>query len=250
MISRKKRSIDLFLLVTALAFSHVGFSQEKVLYDEKRDRHIPIEVTVPKTAHVCQLSKPCPVAFVSSGYGVRHDDYSFITQALNELGYLVVSIQHELEGDPPLSGLPPFVKTRRENWLRGVQTLKTVKLALKDDFARYDFNRVTLIGHSNGGDISALFTKSYEREARALITLDHRREPLPRSQSLRVLTLRASDFPADNGVLLTPQELAKFNVKQIKIDKARHNDMTDYGPDWLKEEIALAISRFLSASAH
>ncbi len=232
-------------LISSLLLSTTVFSEETTVYDESRDRHIPIEVNPPQNTQSCRETQKCPVAFVSSGYGVKHNDYSFLTGMLNELGYMVVSIQHELDGDPDLSRTPPFIQTRHENWQRGAVTLAFVRQALRSQFKGYDFEQLTLIGHSNGGDISALFSQRHGDSVQTLITMDHRRVPLPRDKSIQVLTIRASDFPADEGVLLTKAETTEFGACAIKIEKARHNDMTDYGPNWLKQAMASTIENYL-----
>jgi hypothetical protein len=235
-------------MLLSLTLPITAFSEEVILYDKDRGRHIPIEVNLPQNTEHCSKRQKCPLAFISSGYGVKHNDYAFITQVLNKLGYLVVSIQHELENDPPLSRTSPFIKTRYENWQRGAVTLSFVRDALSSQLDTYDFDKLTLVGHSNGGDISALFSNQHDAMVETLITLDHRRFPLPRSRTINVLTIRASDFPADDGVLLTSEELAEFGDREVKIEKARHNDMTDYGPEWLKQKVVSVIHDYLVTS--
>ena len=81
--------------------------------------------------------------------------------------------------------------------------------------------------------------------AQTLITLDHRRVPLPRSGLPAVLSIRASDFPSDPGVLYTEQEMAPLNVCIVSVANAKHNDMTDLGPDWLKVAISNMLLSFI-----
>lgn len=84
---------------------------------------------------------------------------------------------------------------------------------------------------------------------KSIITLDHRRVPLPRTKHVNVLSIRGSDFPADIGVLPSEKENISFGSCIIEIPKARHNDMSDYGPIWLKEKIATLVTSYLSKSA-
>ena len=79
----------------------------------------------------------------------------------------------------------------------------------------------------------------------ALITLDHRRVPLPRSTELNVLSIRGTDFPADKGVLPSEDEQSSFNICVKEIPEASHNDMSDYGPSELKEKIGSLVSNYL-----
>ncbi len=203
------------------------------LFDTQRDREIPIEISEPEQSDKCEPSAPCPVAFLSAGYGVPHTDYRFLTGLFSQQGYLVVAIAHELPGDPPLATKGDFLFTRAENWERGAQTLRVVKQQLARLYPAYDFSRLTLIGHSNGGDISSWYSRDKHAQLDALITLDHRRVPLPRTNEFAVMTIRAGDFPADRGVLLNAEEQQQFGSCQIDLKQAKHNDMSDAGPEWL-----------------
>ena len=103
------------------------------------------------------------------------------------------------------------------------------------------------------GAKNAKSAKNEKNEAKpyvkSIITLDHRRVPLPRAKHVDVLSIRGSDFPADIGVLPSEKENIIFGSCIIKIQKARHNDMSDYGPIWLKEKIATLVTNYLSTSA-
>lgn len=176
---------------------------------------------------------------------MQHTDYSFIADALNRKGYLVIAVAHELPQDPPLSKTGNLFDTRMENWQRGEQTLIFLKNYFAKQMPNYDFNDVTLVGHSNGGDISALLADTEFSWIKRLITLDHRRYPLPRSHNLRSLSLRATDFPADPGVLLDSAEQKSLGSCSVTIKNAKHNDMSDYGEDWLKERIVAELTDFL-----
>ena len=132
-----------------------------------------------------------------------------------------------------------------ENWHRGVVTLKFLVNELSVKYPEYDFTKLTLFGHSNGGDISALYTAIYPSEVSQLITLDHRRMLLPRNKNTRVLTLRGSDYPADANVLLTDKELTVYPVTQTLIAESRHNDMYDGGPKWLVDKMSKEVAAFL-----
>ncbi|BBN83848.1 esterase [Pseudoalteromonas sp. A25] len=218
------------------------------IHDTQRDRHIPVEVSTPKSVQNCTQTQPCKVAFISAGYGVEHTKYQFISSQLNQLGYLTVAIGHELPSDPPLSLEQPFYKTRMENWQRGATTVDLVRSHLAPELSNYDFDHLLLVGHSNGGDISALLGQSGEKYVNTIITLDHRRVPLPRTDKINILSIRASDFPADPDVLPSDTEQQNYGSCIVKIDKSRHNDMSDYGPFWLKERINKIIVKYLPYS--
>lgn len=216
------------------------------IYDEVRDRAIPIEITFPVNIKPCSTKAKCPVAFLSAGYGVSHSKYTFLSKQLNQLGYLVIAIGHELSSDPALSVSGNLYETRSENWSRGAKTLNFLKGSLSKRFNKYDFEKLILIGHSNGGDISAWLGNENKTYIQKIITLDHRRVPLPRNRDFQILSIRAGDFPADKGVLPTEIEQEKYGSCIVNIPKAKHNDIADFGPVWLKERINFLISSYLN----
>ncbi|MCW8090492.1 alpha/beta hydrolase [Alteromonas sp. ASW11-130] len=227
-----------FLIATS-----VGVSNADTIYDESRDRNIPIEITYPQENEGCRKKSKCPVALLSAGYGVSHLKYTFLANQLNNLGYLVIAIGHELPNDPPLSTIGNLFETRSENWRRGAKTLHFVKSNLSERLENYDFDNLLLVGHSNGGDISSWLGNESKPYVKSLITLDHRRVPLPRDTNIKALSIRASDFPADKGVL--PSASEQNNSCVVKIPESRHNDMSDFGPKWLKDKINLLVRDYL-----
>ena len=235
------------IVLGCFTFSMVSFAKSEVIVDQTRDRDIPVSINVASNSLSCSEQHKCPVAFINAGYGIAHTDYQFVADTFTTKGYLTIAVAHELQGDPALNRTPPYMATRLENWHRGVVTLKFLVNELSARFPSYDFTQLTLFGHSNGGDISALYAVIYPSEVSQLITLDHRRMVLPRNKNIRVLTLRGSDYPADKNVLLTDQELAVYPVTQTLIAESRHNDMYDGGPKWLVNRLSKEMDLFLSS---
>lgn len=234
-----------YLITTAMLIANfIQVAYAEVIYDEARDRNIPVEITFPTNNANCTAESKCPVAFLSAGYGVKHLKYKFLSDELNELGYLVIAIGHELPSDPPLSTSGNLFETRSENWRRGAETLNFIKVNIGKRMTSYNFEKLLLVGHSNGGDISAWLGNNKKAYITSMITLDHRRVPIPRSE-IETLSIRASDFPADDGVLPTRSEQIKYGSCVVKIPNAKHNDMSDYGPDWLKTKIRMIVRRYL-----
>ena len=232
------------LVIIILIFSN-GVNAEKI-YDEVRERSIQVDITFPVETYRCSLKLKCPVAFLSAGYGISHSKYTFLSKQLNQLGYLVIAIGHELPSDPALSVSGDLYKTRSENWSRGAKTLDFLKGSMSKRFNKYDFEKLMLIAHSNGGDISAWLGNENKSYIQKIITLDHRRVPLPRNSNYQILSIRASDFPADKGVLPTEMEQEKYGSCIVNIPKAKHNDIADFGPVWLKERINFLINSHLN----
>lgn len=233
-------------IISAILLLVSNYGHAELIIDKTRDRKIPIEISYPTQKFQCTDSNKCPVSFISAGYGVSHNKYVFLTRILNELGYMTVSIAHELPQDPPLSTKGNLFKSRSENWLRGASTLDFLQRQLSSQYSNYDFDSLVLVGHSNGGDISAWLANEGKSYVKTIITLDNRRVPLPRNDNIQVLSIRGSDFPADSGVLPTSQKENTHLMCIVEIPNSRHNDMSDYGPEWLKTKITRIIDVFLS----
>lgn len=215
------------------------------LFDAARQRPIPVELYLPARTPRCTSAHPCPVAIISAGYGISNKSYAFISSALNELGYLAVAVQHELPSDPPLATGGNLFAGRTPNWQRGAENLRFVRNSMRRSHPGFDWEHPVLIGHSNGGDISAWLLRESPMFAGSVVTLDNRRVPLPRGSSPRVLSIRASDFQADAGVLPTDEELKSSGSCVVTVNDARHNDMHDGGPADLKSTISGYIVNFL-----
>lgn len=219
-------------------------TESAALFDASRERQIPLELYFPAQEHRCTRKSPCSVAFLSQGYGVRHTDYSFVANALAASGYLVVAIQHDLPSDPAISKTGDLVANRTPMWQRGVENLRFVRDSLSRTYTEFDWPRLGLIGHSNGGDLSALAVQESPALAATLVTLDNRRYPLPRNPAVKVLSIRGSDFPADSGVLPAVEETGAGTCIAT-IAGSRHNDMNDHGPTDLQSEINTLLLSFL-----
>ncbi|KZN45524.1 alpha/beta hydrolase [Pseudoalteromonas luteoviolacea] len=243
----KTTLLALFVSMTTPAYASTAKFES--LYNQQRHRAVPVQLVQPQDPTSCTTQKPCPVAFISAGYGVSHKAYQFISKQLSAQGYLSVAIKHELKSDPPLSVSGDLYQTRQENWQRGVVTLQFIRSQLMKTMTHYNFDQILLVGHSNGGDLSALLINQGTDFISGLVTLDHRRVPLPRDKQVSVLSIRASDFPADKGVMHTEQEQALYGSCIIKIPNAKHNDMTDSGPKWLKEKIAKMLRGHLQKNS-
>lgn len=232
-------------LIAGLLMSTSVVATENIV-DSARNRTIPIQTSFPVEGYRCSAESKCSVVFLSAGYGISHTRYHFLAEAFTELGYLVVAIGHELPGDPPLAVSGNLFETRAENWRRGAKTLEVVRNTLRQQHPEFDFDNLVLAGHSNGGDISAWFANDSPTSVSKLITLDHRRVPVPRSAFLPVLSIRASDFEADPGVLPTKAEQAQLGSCILEIPNSRHNDMSDTGPEWLKTNIQDIVHDWLT----
>ena len=169
-----------------------------------------------------------------------------MTEFLASQGYFVASIQHELPTDEllPMTGKPQEV--RRPNWERGALNILFVVEELKKRKPNLDYKHLTLIGHSNGGDMSMLFAHKYPEMVDKIISLDNRRMTFPRVKQPKIYSLRSSDQLADEGVLPTTEEQQKYGIKIIKLKNTIHNDMDDHANADQRKEINGYILDFLS----
>jgi predicted esterase len=217
------------------------------LYDQSRQRVIPVAIYKPQTDKKVKNQK---VVIFSHGYGQNKGGdylaYTYLTAFLASKGFFVASIQHELPSDDllPLTGIPQIV--RRPFWERGADNILFVLNELKKTNPELDFKHLTIIGHSNGADMTALFPQKYPNIAYKIITLDNRRMALPKTKAVKVYSLRSSDQPADEGVLPTTEEQKQFGIKIIKLPTTTHNEMDDHANDEQRQEIRNYLLTFLN----
>ncbi|MCF3108028.1 hypothetical protein LL912_04475 [Niabella sp. CC-SYL272] len=226
--------------------SDPGFTRDTASwYDASRNRMIPVAIYKPAVQRAASL-KP---VIINHGYGSNKGgdylQYSYLAEALAMHGYYVLSIQHELPSDSlmPATGIPQVV--RKPFWERGVENIRYAIGQLNKKEPLLDFTKLTLIGHSNGGDMTALFPQKYPGLIAAMITLDNRRMALPRTRNPRVFTLRSSDQPADEGVLPGTAEQQQYGIRIIKLRNTIHNDMDDSGNSHQRKEIIAYVLEFL-----
>jgi len=212
------------------------------LLDQTRSRKIPIAY------YKSQIDSPKIVIF-SHGYYKNESGsyfkYSYLTEFLSKKGYFVASIQHELPTDSliPSTGSPQIV--RRPFWERGADNILFVINELRKSNPELDFKHITLIGHSNGADMTALFPQKYSNIVYKIITLDNRRMTLPRTIYPKIYSLRSSDQPADLGVLPTEEEQKKYGITIIKLTNTIHNNMDNKANAEQRKEITNYVLKFL-----
>ena len=211
------------------------------LTDTTRNRTIPLEV------YENASNDNHRIVILGGGYGSKNTDYSYIAKQLASEGYLVLSIQFVLSDDEPIATTGNIYELRKPVWERGVASIQYLITELRAMYPTRKFDELILIGHSNGGDISMLFATEHPEVVSTVISLDHRRMPIPRISKPTILSIRASDFEADAGVLPTPEELQKTGIKILELGEfAKHNDMDDTGSEKLKALILEAIKATLT----
>src|SRR6476660_4540309 len=219
------------------------------LFDAARQRPVAVDLAVRRDYEMKANAGywKLPVAIISNGNTVRNTEYSFLANVLAARGYLVASVQQDLPTDPPLMtriGMP-YVG-RLEVYERGEANILFVLGQLKHLQPNADYSHLTLVGHSNGGDISMFCAKRHPELVSKVITLDNLRVPFVLNDKMKILSFRSSDpnFRTDPGVLPTPQEAKADNIDIVKT-QFQHTWMSDRGPDSVKEKIQATLDKFL-----
>ena len=252
-----KRAIAIFLCVCALtsgvyfAISKWGIRHDTLdLFDASRHRPISVDVAVRRDYEMKANTGfwKLPIAIISNGNTVKNTEYSFLANVLAARGYLVASIQQDLPTDPPLVTEvgQPYVG-RESVYEKGEANILFVLGELKKRQPNADYDHLTLVGHSNGGDISMYCAKRHPELVSRVITLDNLRVPLVLNDKLKILSFRSKDpnFKADPGVLPTAAQAIKNGIDIVRTD-AHHTDMSDRGPESLKENIQATLDHFLN----
>src|ERR1700684_1258478 len=237
-----KRGIAVLTCVCALTgavyfgISKWGIEHDTLnLFDTARQRPVSVDLAVRRDYEMKADAGfwKLPVAIISNGNTVKNTEYSLLANVLAARGYLVASIQQDLPTDPPLVtkvGLP-YVG-REPIYERGEANILFVREQLKKLEPNADYDHLTLVGHSNGGDISMFFAKEHPELASKVITLDNLRVPFVLSDKMKILSFRSSDpnFKTDPGVLPNAQQAKKDGI-DIVHTKFQHTQMSDRGPD-------------------
>ncbi len=255
MTIRKKLFVLLGILVLATAqyylASKFAIRHETVSWlDTSRNREVVVTLAVRRDSEMKAIAgiQKLPVAIVSHGNTVRNTEYSFIANVLAARGYLVASIQHDLPSDVPLMTKPGSLYVGRLGvYERGLKNIFFALGNLKKLLPDADYDHLTLVGHSNGGDISMFFAQQHPEMVRRVVTLDNLRVPFVTSGAARILSFRSNDprFKTDPGVLPDDQTAKEAGIDIVPTD-FQHTDMSDRGPEEVKEKIQSTLDQFLS----
>jgi hypothetical protein len=223
------------------------------LYDAARQRPISVDLAVRRDYELKADNGfwKLPVAVISNGNTVKNTEYTFLADVLAARGYLVASIEQDLPSDPPLMTVvgKPYVG-RRGIYIRCEANILYVVGELQKLQPHADYDHLTLVGHSNGGDVSMYFAKEHPELVSKVVTLDNLRVPFVLNDGLKILSFRSKDphFKTDPGVLPTAKEAKKEGIDIINTG-ALHTELSDRGPDSVKEKIQATLDKFLQQSA-
>jgi hypothetical protein len=191
-----------------------------------------------------------PVAIVNHGNTVKHTEYSFLANAFAARGYLVIAPQHDLPTDPPMVTKPGEIYVGRLPQIqRGVANIKFAVEQMRKIQPNADYDSLTMVGHSMGGDISMYFAKQYPDEIKKVVTLDNLRVPFLTEGKFKILSFRSKDnqFKPDPGVVPDEEQCEKAGITVVDTGY-QHNDMRDTGPDAAKTSIETMLNKFLDST--
>jgi pimeloyl-ACP methyl ester carboxylesterase len=139
----------------------------------------------------------------------------------------------------------PYVG-RRGVYEKGEANILFVVHELKKIRPNADYDHLTLVGHSNGGDTAMYFAQQHPDLVSKVVTLDNLRVPFVLSNKFKILSFRSKDpnFLTDPGVLPSPEQ-AKADGIDIVHTRFQHTWMSDRGPDSAKERIQATLDNFL-----
>jgi pimeloyl-ACP methyl ester carboxylesterase len=253
-----KRGITVFLSVGALvtvgyfsvskwAIRHESFT----FYDPDRDnRPVPVNIAIRRDKQMqadAGMIK-LPVVVFSHGNTVKSTEYSFINNVFAAHGYMVLSIQHDLPTDTPMVTKPgePYVG-RLPQIQRGVANIRFAVAQMHEVQPNADYDHLTVVGHSMGGDITMYFAKQHPDEIKKVVTLDNLRVPFMTDGKFKILSFRSKDpqFKTDPGVIPSGQLREKAGITVVNTP-FRHDDMRDTGSKEAKASIEAMLDKFLT----
>jgi hypothetical protein len=244
--------LSVCVLTTAAYFTASKWAirhETLTFFDASRNRPVQVDIAVRRDKEMQANAgmTTLPVAILNHGNTVKFTEYSFLANVFAARGYMAVSIQHDLDSDAPLvTKVGELYVGRLPVYERGVENIKFAVKELKKIQPNSDYDHITLVGHSNGGDISMFYAKEYPDEVKKVVTLDNLRVPFMTDGKFKILSFRSHDsvFKPDPGVVPDDDVCEKAGITVVNTG-AQHTDMSDRGPEQLKEKIQGLLDKFL-----
>jgi hypothetical protein len=245
--------VSLSALVTVAYFttSKWAIRHETLTFnDPARDnRPVAVDVAVRRDKEM-QASAgmiTLPVAILNHGNSVKFSEYSFLANVFAARGYIAISIQHELPTDAPMvTKVGELYVGRLPQYQRGIANIRFAVDEMKKIEPNGDYDRLTIVGHSMGGDISMYFAKMYPDQIKKVVTLDNLRVPFMTEGKFKILSFRSKDpvFKADPGVVPNEEVCEKSGITVVQTGY-QHTGMSDRGPGDVKSTIRGLLDKFL-----
>jgi hypothetical protein len=252
-----KRGITILLSLSALmtvayfSASKWAIRHQTLTFNDPTRDNRPVEVDIAvrrdKEMQASAGMITLPVAILNHGNTVKFTEYSFLANIFAARGYLAVSIQHDLPTDPPMvTKVGELYVGRLPQYQRGIANIRFALDEVKKLEPNAEYDRLTMVGHSNGGDISMYFAKMYPDQIKKVVTLDNLRVPFMTDGKFKILSFRSKDpvFKADPGVVPDSEICDKSGITVVQTGY-QHTDMSDRGPDNVKTTIQGMLDKFL-----
>ena len=246
--------VSLGVLVTVAYFTASKWAirhETLTFHDPARDnRPVAVDVAIRRDKEMqanADMIK-LPVAILNHGNTVKFTEYSFLANIFAARGYMAVSIQHDLPTDAPMvTKVGELYVGRLPQIQRGVANIRFAVDEMKKVQPNADYDRLTMVGHSMGGDISMYFAKMYPDHIKKVVTLDNLRVPFTTDGNFKILSFRSKDtqFKPDPGVVPDAEECERAGITVVDTG-FQHNDMRDTGPDRAKTSIQTMLDKFLN----
>lgn len=228
---------------------------------QKKELEIRVPDTpwAPLTANI--FSKHTPITFINKdfefpliilnhGNDVAMTDYAFIVEELASHGYVVVTIQHQLNTD---ALEPNYVKERSySRYANVIDNMYYVFSWLQDKRSKLfksslDTTKVGLIGHSQGGNaLLGLLNRSTDafkerknntllphtntdKAREAVIVMDARAFSYPPSNLYSLMLLIAGDREEYQKEIGTYQDMLRIGHKIVYYKGSKHISFMDHG---------------------
>ncbi|ABD88873.1 alpha/beta fold hydrolase [Rhodopseudomonas palustris] len=254
-----KRGITILSLLCVL-FAAGYFTASKwairhetlTFYDTARNRPVQVDIAVRRDREMQSAAGmlKLPVAILNHGNTVKFTEYSFLANLFAARGYMAVSIQHDLASDAPLvtNVGEPYVG-RLPVYQRGIANINFAIDQLKTTQPNSDYDHLTMVGHSNGGDISMYFARTNPDRVTKVVTLDNLRVPFMIDGKFKILSFRSKDpgFKPDPGVIPDTEICQRAGITVVNTG-FQHGDMSDRGPASVKTKIQGVLDKFLQDS--
>ena len=252
-----KRGIAILLSLTALiavayfTVSKWAIRHETVTFNDpaRGNRPVAVDIAVRRDKELQANAGmiTLPVAILNHGNTVKFTEYSFLANLFAARGYIAISIQHDLPTDPPMvTKVGELYVGRQPQYLRGVANIMFAVEEMKKVQPNADYDRLTVVGHSAGADISMYFAKLHPELTKKVVTLDNLRVPFITDGRFKILSFRSKDpaFKTDPGVI-PPEAVREKSGIEVVQTGFQHNDMRDTGPDEAKASIRGMLDKFI-----
>jgi len=252
-----KRGIAILLSLTALitvayfTVSKWAIRHETLTFNDpaRGNRPVAVDIAVRRDKELQANAGmiTLPVAILNHGNTVKFTEYSFLANLFAARGYIAISIQHDLPTDPPMvTKVGELYVGRQPQYLRGVANIMFAVEEMKKVQPNADYDRLTVVGHSAGADISMYFAKLHPELTKKVVTLDNLRVPFITDGRFKILSFRSKDpvFKTDPGVI-PPEAVREKSGIEVVQTGFQHNDMRDTGPDEAKASIQGMLDKFI-----